>query len=108
MSFPDRHHPWDPPVSEAGRINWRELDLPAGHPGTREKIAQILSQKPRHWLDLYEGRFRNSEGGASNFIPAQMTHDPVREITALTHFANNLFHQPCSPRLNTTTGPRGA
>ena len=25
MSFPDPHHPWDPPASEARRINWRDL-----------------------------------------------------------------------------------
>jgi arylsulfatase A-like enzyme len=82
-------------VSEARRINWRELDLPAGHPGSREKIEQILSQRPRHWLDWYEGRFRNSEGAPSNFVPAQMTHDQVREINALTHIENELIDQAC-------------
>ena len=25
MSFPDPHHPWDPPEKEARRINWRDL-----------------------------------------------------------------------------------
>jgi arylsulfatase A-like enzyme len=95
VSFPDPHHPWDPPASEARRINWHALDLPAGHPGSREKIVQILSQKPRHWLDWYEGRFRNSEGAPSNFVPAQMTHDQVREINALTHIENELIDQAC-------------
>ena len=37
MSFPDPHHPRDPPASEARRINWRDLDLPAGYPGSRER-----------------------------------------------------------------------
>ena len=32
MSFPDPHHPWDPPASELGRVPWRDLDLP---PATR-------------------------------------------------------------------------
>ena len=95
MSFPDPHHPWDPPESEARRINWRDLDLPPGHPGSREKIEAILRQKPRHWLDWYEGRFRNFEGGPVRFIPAQMTHDQVREINAMTHVENELIDQAC-------------
>src|SRR4051812_24858966 len=32
MSFPDPHHPWDPPESEMSRVDWRDLDLPPGHP----------------------------------------------------------------------------
>jgi arylsulfatase A-like enzyme len=28
MSFPDPHHPWDPPASEIGRIDWRDVPLP--------------------------------------------------------------------------------
>ena len=31
MSFPDPHHPWDPPASELGRIDWRDVPLPAGY-----------------------------------------------------------------------------
>ena len=27
MSFPDPHHPWDPPQSEVGRIDWRDVPL---------------------------------------------------------------------------------
>jgi hypothetical protein len=30
MSFPDPHHPWDPPESEVGKVDWREVPLPAG------------------------------------------------------------------------------
>ena len=37
MSFPDPHHPWDPPAAETRRIKWRDLELPPGHPGSREK-----------------------------------------------------------------------
>ena len=50
MSFPDPHHPWDPPASELGRVPWRELDLPPGHPRSEEKLRDILAQKPAHWL----------------------------------------------------------
>jgi len=95
MSFPDPHHPWDPPASEARRINWRDLDLPPGHPGSPEKIVQILSQKPQHWLEWYEGRFRNSEGGPMNFVPCQMTQDQVREVNAMVHVENELIDQAC-------------
>ena len=35
MSFPDPHHPWDPPESEMGRVDWREVPLPAGYPEDR-------------------------------------------------------------------------
>jgi arylsulfatase A-like enzyme len=95
MSFPDPHHPWDPPASEARRVAWRDLDLPAGHPGSDEKIRQILAQKPRHWLEWYEGRFRNNEGGPMTFLPCQLTHDQIREVNALTHVENELIDQAC-------------
>jgi arylsulfatase A-like enzyme len=95
MSFPDPHHPWDPPVSELRRVNWRELDLPPGHPGSQEKIVAILKQKPHHWLDWYEGRFDNVEGGPQHFVPARMTHDQVREINAIIHVENELIDEAC-------------
>jgi arylsulfatase A-like enzyme len=95
MSFPDPHHPWDPPESEARRIRWQDLDLPPGHPRSREKIVDILSQKPRHWLEWYEGRFRNNEGGPSSFIPCQLTDDQVREVNALVHVENELIDEAC-------------
>jgi arylsulfatase A-like enzyme len=96
MSFPDPHHPWDPPESEARRIKWKDLELPPGHPGSREKIEKILAQKPRHWLDWYEGRFRNQEGGPMRFVPCEMTHDQVREINALVHVENELIDEACT------------
>jgi arylsulfatase A-like enzyme len=95
MSFPDPHHPWDPPASEARRINWRDLDLPPGHPGSPEKIEQILARKPQHWLEWYAGWFRNNEGGPMNFVPCEMTHDQVREVNAMVHIENELIDQAC-------------
>jgi arylsulfatase A-like enzyme len=57
MSFPDPHHPFDPPYGEVeSRIDWRDLDLPPGHPGSRERIEAILADKPRHWLEWYRGK----------------------------------------------------
>jgi len=93
MSFPDPHHPWDPPASEARRINWRDLDLPPGYPGSREKIEKILAQKPRHWLEWYQGRFGNDEGGPGIFVPSKLTEDQIREVNALTHVENELIDE---------------
>jgi len=95
MSFPDPHHPWDPPAAETRRIPWRELDLPPGHPGSHDKIVAILAQKPHHWLDWYEGRFNNLEGGPQHFVPCKMTHDQVREVNALIHVENELIDEAC-------------
>ena len=96
LSFPDPHHPFDPPADEVSRrIDWRDLPLPAGHPGSREAIARILRQKPRHWLDWYEGRFRNPEGGPIAFDPASLTHDQLREIEANIHVENELIDEAC-------------
>ena len=94
MSFPDPHHPWDPPVDEVrSRIDWRELDLPPGYPGSTDKAVEILAQKPHHWLDWYEGRFQNMEGGPMKFVPGNMTHDQVREVNALIHVENELIDE---------------
>ncbi len=95
MSFPDPHHPWDPPASEARRVRWQDLDLPPGHPGSDEKVRAVLAQKPRHWLDWYEGRFRNNEGGPMTFVPALLTHDQIREVNALVHAENELIDEAC-------------
>jgi arylsulfatase A-like enzyme len=94
MSFPDPHHPWDPPVEEVRRrVDWKDLELPAGHPGSTDKAVEILSRKPHHWLDWYEGRFKNMEGGPMNFVPVEMTHDQVREVNAIIHVENELIDE---------------
>jgi arylsulfatase A-like enzyme len=106
MSFPDPHHPWDPPQSEGRRINWRDLDLPAGYPGSRDKIEKILAQKPRHWLEWYQGRFRNPEGGPMSFVPCAMTEDQIREVNAMVHAENELIDQAVG-RVMKRVGERG-
>ena len=45
MSFPDPHHPWDPPQSEMGRIDWRDVPLPAGYPADAGR-ARARSSTP--------------------------------------------------------------
>jgi arylsulfatase A-like enzyme len=93
MSFPDPHHPWDPPSSELGRVSWRDLELPAGHPGSPEACRRILEQKPGHWLAYYEGKHSNLEGGPAAFVPAAMTLDQVREVNAMVHVENELIDE---------------
>jgi arylsulfatase A-like enzyme len=95
MSFPDPHHPWDPPASELGRVDWRELELPAAHPGSVDACREVLAAKPRHWLEWFDGAFDNREGGPTGFVPARMTHDQVREVNALVHIENELIDEAC-------------
>lgn len=93
MSFPDPHHPWDPPASELGRVNWRDLALPAGHPGSREKTEAMLAKKPRHWLDWYLGRAQYNYEIPPEFVPCQLTDDQVREVNAMVHIENELIDE---------------
>src|SRR5437016_2861499 len=79
----------------AGRVPWRELDRPPGHPGSDEAIRAVLAQKPAHWLAWYEGRWKNREGGPGNFCPGSLTHDQVREISAKCHVMNELVDEAC-------------
>jgi len=74
--------------------------LPAGYPGSRENIEAILRQKPTHWLQWYEGRFRNNEGGAVSFVPCTLTADQIREINALVHVENELIDEALGRVLN--------
>jgi arylsulfatase A-like enzyme len=95
MSFPDPHHPWDPPASERKRIPWQDLDLPAGHPGSPDAIRAVLAEKPAHWLACYEGSWNNVEGGPARFRPGTLTDDQLRELNALTHVMNELIDEAC-------------
>ena len=95
MSFPDPHHPWDPPASEMHRVDWRELDLPAGHPGSDEAVRKVLEGKPPHWLAYWDGSFANAEGGPATFVPGRLTHDQIREIAAKVAVMNELIDEAC-------------
>ena len=82
MSFPDPHHPWDPPKSELGRIDWRDVPLPAGYPQTAAEREAILDTKPRHWRSWYDGRLVSNYEAPANWVPATLTADQVREVNA--------------------------
>jgi arylsulfatase A-like enzyme len=105
VSFPDPHHPFDPPYEEVeNRIDWRDLELPPGHPGSRSRIESILAEKPRHWLDWYQGRFRNPEGGPTRFVPSAMTDDQHREVAAMVHVENELIDEAIGRILSSLGG----
>ncbi len=85
VSFPDPHHPWDPPAAERHRVSWRDLDLPAGYPATPAERERILSAKPRHWMAWYEGRVVSNYEAPESWVPATLTADQVREVNANVH-----------------------
>ncbi len=96
MSFPDPHHPFDPPYDEVKkRIDWHDVPLPEGYPGSRDRIEAILADKPRHWLDWYQGRFRNPEGGPTHFVPGKLEERQLREVNAMIHVENELIDEAC-------------
>ena len=82
MSFPDPHHPWDPPQSEVGRIDWREVPLPPGYPESAGERERILKDKPRHWRLWYEGSLVSNYEAPAKWVPATLTSDQVREVNA--------------------------
>ena len=93
MSFPDPHHPWDPPEEEIHRHPWRDLPVPAGYPGSREKIDEILSGKPRHWRQWWTGEQVTCFEAPPDFVPASLTPDQLREVDALIHVKNELIDE---------------
>jgi arylsulfatase A-like enzyme len=82
MSFPDPHHPWDPPESEVGRIDWRDVPLPAGYPEDRAERERILDGKPRQWRLWYDGTLVSNYEAPADWVPATLTSDQVREVNA--------------------------
>ena len=82
MSFPDPHHPWDPPQTELGRIDWRDVPLPAGYPQSAPEREAILDAKPRHWRMWYDGTLVSNFEAPTGWVPATLTVEQVREVNA--------------------------
>ena len=82
MSFPDPHHPWDPPEAEMARIDWRDVELPAGYPQSRTERERIIDDKPRHWRLWYDGDLVSNYEAPAKWVPATLTEDQVREVNA--------------------------
>ena len=82
MRFPDPHHPWDPPESELGRVPWRDIDLPEGYIEDATKREAVLASKPRHWSEWYDGSLVSNFEAPLEWVPATLTSDQLREVTA--------------------------
>ncbi len=94
VSFPDPHHPFDPPLDEVlARIDWRDVPLPEGRPRSRAAIEAALAKKPRHWKLWWDGRYHNPEGGPIAFRPGALTDDQLREMIAMIHVENELVDE---------------
>ena len=93
MSFPDPHHPWDPPASEVGRVNWRDLDLPPGYPQDRAEREAILDAKPIHWRRWYDGNLVSNYEAPRDWVPATLTANQILEINARVHVKNMLIDE---------------
>jgi hypothetical protein len=90
LSFPDPHHPWDPPASERARVDWRNVPLPELYPGDAPTAARWLAGKPRHWQGYFDGSLWTNLESPRGFRPCDMTADQVREIDAMNHIENEL------------------
>lgn len=102
MSFPDPHHPWDLPSRERERVRWRDLDLPAAYPGSPQRAAEILADRPPHWLSYFNGALPNPEGGSPRgWSAAGMDPDQLREIDAAIHAKNELIDEGVDRVLST-------
>ena len=82
MSFPDPHHPWDPPASEMGRVDWRDVPLPAGYIEDPAERERVLDSKPRHWRLWYDGTIVSNYEAPTRWVPATLTPDQVRDVNA--------------------------
>jgi len=106
VSFPDPHHPWDPPAAERNRVDWRDLDLPAGYPDDSSDRAAILAAKPRHWTAWYEGDVVSNYEAPDAWVPATLTADQVREVNANVHVEVELIDEALG-RVLTAVRARG-
>ena len=106
MSFPDPHHPWDPPQDEVGRIDWRDVPLPAGYIEDRAERERVLDTKPRHFRAWYDGRLVSNYEAPLNWVPATLTADQVREINALNAVECELIDEAIG-RVLAAIGARG-
>jgi arylsulfatase A-like enzyme len=106
MSFPDPHHPWDPPASEVGRIDWREVPLPAGYIADAAERERVLDAKPRHWRAWYDGRVVSNYEAPLDWRPSTLTADQLREVTALNAVECELIDEAIG-RVLTAIAARG-
>ncbi len=106
MSFPDPHHPWDPPSSEVGRIDWRDVPLVEGYIEDRIERERVIDGKPRHYRAWYDGTLVSNYEAPARWAPATLTPDQLREITALNAVECELIDEAIG-RVLAAIGTRG-
>ena len=85
MSFPDPHHPWDPPQSELHRCNWRDLDLPARPSRRRTTRSSGCSRRsPRTGSRSGTVSGSTRRAAPARYRPQNVSADNIREINAMT------------------------
>jgi arylsulfatase A-like enzyme len=104
MSFPDPHHPWDPPSSERHRVSWRDVPLPANYPENAARRESILDEKARHWRAWYDGRVVSNYEAPKKWVPATLTADQVREVNALNAIEVELIDEAIGRVLSALEG----
>ncbi len=94
VSFPDPHHPWDPPSSEDHRLDWKDVPLPEDRGSSNEERLGWLEQKPWHWKEWYTGdtwiSFEAMEGYS---YQKNLTDDNVKEIRQKVAIKNELIDE---------------
>jgi len=95
MSFPDPHHPYDPPASENHRIDWRDIDVDELYGTSEAERVGWLDQKPAHWKWWWNGeKFVSFEALEGHSYQKELDNpDKVREINAKIHISNALIDE---------------
>ena len=93
MSFPDPHHPYDPPSSEKHRVNWRDIDVDELYGTSDAERLSWLEQRPAHWKWWYTGeKFVSFEAVEGHSYQEELNDpDMVREINAMIHIENAIM-----------------
>ncbi len=107
MSFPDPHHPWDPPGLRAA-----PGALAGPRPAPRPSRFRRGDPQPSWRASRRTGwatgtaRFPNMEGGPATFVPSRLTDDQIREVNAKVHVMNELIDEACGRVLATIAAAR--
>ncbi|HWI64844.1 MAG TPA: sulfatase-like hydrolase/transferase, partial [Symbiobacteriaceae bacterium] len=77
VGFPDPHHPFCPPKELAGMYDPAEVPLPPRRTGD-------LKDRPPQYRAWYEDGVRH-EGAGGKFVPAELSEQQLREMTAYNY-----------------------
>jgi arylsulfatase A-like enzyme len=94
VSFPDPHHPYDPPSSEDHRCGWEDVPPVPGHGESDEQRLEWLGRKPWHWEHWYRGdKFVSFEALQGYSYQKSLGSDNVREIRAKIAISNEIIDE---------------